>query len=93
MKLVQASLSARKHLESSFHHCGDDVKLVQACLSTRKDPEICFLHCERPLKLVQAFLNAWKDQQNCGGLLQLMCACLKHPESSFRPIGGPFTLV
>ena len=70
--------------------------LVDACLSARKDPEICFLHYERSLKFVQAFLNAWKDQQNfhyCGGLLQLVCACLKHPESSFHPIGGPFTLV
>ena len=37
MKLVQASLSARKDLESNFHDCGGAAKLVQACLSTRKD--------------------------------------------------------
>ena len=32
MKLVQACLSVRKDLESSFHHCGGPVRLVQSCL-------------------------------------------------------------
>ena len=36
MKHVQAYLSARKDLESSFNHCGDPVKLVQACLNAGK---------------------------------------------------------
>ena len=30
MKHEQAYFSARKDLESSFHHCGGPVKLVQA---------------------------------------------------------------
>ena len=33
MKHVQACLSARNDVESSFHHCGGPAKLVQACLS------------------------------------------------------------
>ena len=36
MKLVQASLSVRKELEGSFHHCGAPVRLVQACLCAGK---------------------------------------------------------
>ena len=32
MKHVQAFISARKDVESSFHDCGGPVKLVQACL-------------------------------------------------------------
>ena len=30
MKLVESWLCARRHLESSFHHCGSSVKLVRA---------------------------------------------------------------
>ena len=44
MKLVQTWLSARRHLESSFHHCGGSVKLVQACLCARKYRESSFHH-------------------------------------------------
>ena len=33
VKFVQACLSVRKDLESSFHHRGGPVKLVQACLN------------------------------------------------------------
>ena len=36
MKLVHVCLSARKDLESSFHHCGGPVKLVEALFSARK---------------------------------------------------------
>ena len=36
VKLVQASLRARKDIESSFYHSGDPVKLVQACLFAGK---------------------------------------------------------
>ena len=42
MKLVQASLSARKDGESSFHQCVGLVKLVQACLNDRGDEESIF---------------------------------------------------
>ena len=33
VNLVQACLCARKHRESSFHHCGISVKLLQDCLN------------------------------------------------------------
>ena len=36
MKHVQAFLSARKDLESSFNHGGGTVRLVQACLNAGK---------------------------------------------------------
>ena len=36
MKLVQACLSVKKELESSFHHCGRLVRLVQAYLCAGK---------------------------------------------------------
>ena len=36
MNHVQDGLSARKDLESSFHHCGSPVKLVQAGLNAGK---------------------------------------------------------
>ena len=42
MKLVQASLSARKDGESSFHLCVGLVKLVQPCLNDRGDEESIF---------------------------------------------------
>ena len=42
MKFVQASLSARKDGESSFHQCVGHVKLVQACLNARGDEESIF---------------------------------------------------
>ena len=40
MKLVQACLSTRKELESTFHHCGGLVKLVQACVCAGIDQAI-----------------------------------------------------
>ena len=36
MKHVQACLSVRKELESSFNHCGGLVRLVQDCLCAGK---------------------------------------------------------
>ena len=36
MKVVQACLSVRKDLESSFHRCGGPVRIVQACLNAGK---------------------------------------------------------
>ena len=36
MNVVEASLSVRKDLESSFHHCGNPVKLVQASVCAEK---------------------------------------------------------
>ena len=36
MNNLEASLSARDDLESSFHHCGGRVRLVQACLCAGK---------------------------------------------------------
>ena len=33
MKLMEAWLCTKRHLESSFHHCGGPVKNVEACLS------------------------------------------------------------
>ena len=42
MKLVQACLSARKDVESSFHQCVGLVKPVLACLNTRGDEESIF---------------------------------------------------
>ena len=36
MKRVQACLSARNDLESSFNHPGGPVMLVQACLNAGK---------------------------------------------------------
>ena len=36
MKHVQARLSFRKELQSSFHHCGSPVRLVQTCLYAGK---------------------------------------------------------
>ena len=50
MKLVQAFVSVRKDLESSFHHCGGPVELVQACLCARDDGESNFHHCGSPMK-------------------------------------------
>ena len=40
MKLVQACLSVRKDLESSFHNCGGPVKLVQDCLCGERQDKI-----------------------------------------------------
>ena len=46
MKLVQAGLSVRKELESSFHHCGAPVRLVQACLcAERPDKAVLTSEC------------------------------------------------
>ena len=48
MKVVQACLSVRKDLESSFHRCGGPVRIVQACLSARKRPRKQFSPLWRP---------------------------------------------
>ena len=58
MKLVQAYLSVRKDVESSFHHSGYHVKLVQDYLSTRKELESSFHYCEGPVMVVQACVCA-----------------------------------
>ena len=39
MKLVPASISARKHLESSLHNCGGPVMLVHLSFSASKAAE------------------------------------------------------
>ena len=57
MKYVQASLSARKDVESSFHSCGRPVKFVQA---SKNDLESSFHHCGAPVKLVDASFSASK---------------------------------
>ena len=60
MKLVQAYLSVRKDVESSFHHCGCPVKLVQDYLGTRTELESSFHYCGGPVKPVQACVCAGK---------------------------------
>ena len=92
MKLVQASLSARKIEEavfttgevlcsrkrpkSSFLYCGGLLKLVPACLSGMKDQESRFHHFGGPAKLVQVCLSCRKDQKR-----------------KFHPCEGPAKLV
>ena len=61
VKLVNASFSARKDLESSFHHCGGPVKLVHASFSAKKDLESSFHSCGVPVKLVLASFSARKN--------------------------------
>ena len=58
VNLVQACLCARKHRESSFHHCGSSVKFMQACLSCRNRRESSFHHCGISVKLLQDCLSA-----------------------------------
>ena len=76
MKHVQDGLSARKDLESSFHHCGSPMKLVQACLNAGK---VCFKRRGSAMKHVQACLSARKDLESsfnhCGGPVKLLQAC------------------
>ena len=36
MKLVLSSLSVRKNLESTLHHCGGSMMLVHASVNARK---------------------------------------------------------
>ena len=76
MKHVQDCLSARKDLESSFHHCGSPMKLVQACLNAGK---VCFNQRGSAMKHVQACLSARKDLESsfnhCGGPVKLLQAC------------------
>ena len=54
MKLVKACLSARKDLESSFHHCACPVKLAQVCLCAGKVYHCCFICRGSAVKDVQA---------------------------------------
>ena len=56
MRHVHPSSTARKELESSFHHCGGPLKLAQACLISRKDLESSFYRSGGPVKLVQSCL-------------------------------------
>ena len=80
MKHVQAGLSAKKDLESSFHHCGSPVKLVQACLCAGSTLQRRFNRRRDAMKQVQACLNARKDLESsfhhCGGPVKLVQACL-----------------
>ena len=43
MQLVQACLSVRMELESSFDHCGGLLRLVPACLNAGKRSEAAVL--------------------------------------------------
>ena len=71
MKHVQACLSARKHIESSFHNCGSPVKLVQVCLCAGNTLQRRFNRRRGAVKHVQACLSATKDVESsfhhCGG--------------------------
>ena len=49
--------SARKNLESSFHHYGGPVDLLHASLSVRKGIENCFHDYGGSAKLMQACLS------------------------------------
>ena len=60
MKVVQASLSVRKDLESSFHHCGSPVKLVQAFVCAEKTYDLRV----GAVKHVQACLSFRKDLES-----------------------------
>ena len=80
MKHVQAYLSASKHVESSFHHCGSPVKLVQACLFARNTLQRRFNHRRGAVEHVQTCLSARKDVESSfhhfEGPVKLVEACL-----------------
>ena len=63
MKHVEACISARKHRESSFHHCGGSVKFVQAWLSARIHRESSFNHRGEHVMHVETCISASKDRQ------------------------------
>ena len=72
---VQASLSARKDGESSFHHCGSDASLCVGSTLQRR------FHCRGvAVKHVQACLSARKDGErsflHCGIPVKLLQTCL-----------------
>ena len=77
---MHAYISARKDVESSFHHCGDPVKLVQACLCGENTLQRTFNRRGYAVKHVQACLSASKDGEcssyHCGGPVKLVQACL-----------------
>ena len=79
MKLLQASLSVRKDVEGSFHHCGGPVILAQACLNAGKVCKDCFNSRAGAMKSVQDCLRARKDVQSsfhhCGSPVKLLQAC------------------
>ena len=54
VKLVCASITARKGIEDDFHHCGGPVTHVHACFGVRR---CSFHHCGGPVNLVQASLG------------------------------------
>ena len=78
MKHVQAYLSARKDLESSFNHCGDPVKLVQACLNAERPDQAVYFQ-GGAVKHVHPCLSARKSRESsfnhCGGPVKLVQAC------------------
>ena len=73
MKHVQASLSAIKYPERSFHHCGGPVKYVQACLYPGNTLQRHFNRRRGAVKHVHDCLSARKDRESsfhhCGGQL------------------------
>ena len=79
MKRVQACLSARKDVESSFHHCGSPVKLVQGCLYAGNTLQRCFKRRRGAVNHVQACLSARNDLESSfhhfGGPVKLVQAC------------------
>ena len=78
MKHVQACLSARKDVESSFHHFEGPVKLVQACLCAANTLQCRLIRRGGAVK--QACSSASKDGESsfhyCGGPLKLVQAGL-----------------
>ena len=84
---MQAGSSARKDLESSFHHCGGPVN-VQTFLSAIDILQNRFNDCSRRVKLVHACLSSriylYSSFDNCECPVKLVWICLsttKDPES------------
>ena len=80
MKDVQACLSARKDVESSFHHCGGPVKLVQASLCAENTLQRRFKNRGGAFKHLQSWLSTSKHVESsfhhCGSPVKLVQACL-----------------
>ena len=72
----QACLSANKHWQSSFLHCGGFVKLVEACLCVGNTLQSRFKPGGSAVKYVQACLSSSKNRvssfHHCGGPVKLV---------------------
>ena len=91
MKLIHATLSARKGIGKCLHQYGGP---GSSCMSVKSHIESSFCHCSGPVELVQASLCVRKDIESifyyCRVPYSSQFECLEGSQVVFTIVARPF---